>query len=107
MRAALLSKGVRPQMVWTGSFLERNHIASDPSQTPPILKESQSGVREAAVGLQMTVRSVTFSSEINCRYQAISLIDHTERERGLRHSRSQFPQKLSSLLLEENNYGSA
>jgi len=55
----------------------------------------------------MTVRSVTFSSEINCRYQAISLIDHTERERGLRHSRSQFPQKLSSLLLEENNYGSA
>ena len=28
-------------MVWTGSFPERNHIASDPSQTPPILKQGK------------------------------------------------------------------
>jgi hypothetical protein len=48
MRAALLSKGVRPQMVWTGSFPERNHIASDPSQTPPILKQGSRAADDSA-----------------------------------------------------------
>ncbi len=32
---------VRPQMLWTGSFPERHHIASNPSQTLPILKHAK------------------------------------------------------------------
>jgi hypothetical protein len=32
---------VRPQMLWTGSFPERHHIASNSSQKNPILKQAK------------------------------------------------------------------
>jgi hypothetical protein len=42
-------------MLWTGSFPERHHIASNPESNTSNPEASQSGVREAAKGLQMTV----------------------------------------------------
>jgi hypothetical protein len=63
MRAALSSEGFARNCF--GLEASRHDIASNLSQTPPNPKASQSGVREAAVELQIPGASFSPHGEIN------------------------------------------